>query len=195
VIGSGGNLSAREPGADECWITASGTWLDRLERAEFSLIGIPDGEVRSGHPGPSSEWRLHTETYRHRPDVNAIIHLHPQTSVLLTALGHDIALIGTDQAYYLRKVAVVQFDRPGTGELAVSAARVAATGDNILVLAQHGCSVLADSVELAHKRAVNLEEAARMTYAALLLTGGDPARISRVPAQFLEAIDRGEATV
>ena len=41
MIGSGGNLSAREQGSDQCWITASGTWLDRLEPAEFSLIAIP----------------------------------------------------------------------------------------------------------------------------------------------------------
>lgn len=84
MVGSGGNLSAREPGSDQCWITSSGSWLDRLEPAEFSLIGIPDGTPRGGHPVPSSEWRLHTETYARRPDVNAIIHLHPQTSVLLT---------------------------------------------------------------------------------------------------------------
>jgi L-fuculose-phosphate aldolase len=30
VVGSGGNLSARATGEDECWVTAAGTWLDRL---------------------------------------------------------------------------------------------------------------------------------------------------------------------
>ena len=188
MIGSGGNLSAREPGADQCWITASGTWLDRLEPAEFSLIAIADGELRGGHPVPSSEWRLHTETYARRLDVNAIVHLHPQTSVLLTALGHEIALITTDQAYYVREVATVRYARPGTWELAVAAADAVAGGVNALVLCHHGCSVLGESVELAHKRAVNLEEAARATYAALCLTGGDPTRIPQVPAAFLAAV-------
>ena len=28
AVGSGGNISAREPGGDTCWITAAGTWLD-----------------------------------------------------------------------------------------------------------------------------------------------------------------------
>ena len=37
--------------------------------------------------------------YLRRPDVNAIVHLHPQTSVLLTALGHDIALITRDRGF------------------------------------------------------------------------------------------------
>ena len=38
-----------------------------------------------------------------------------------------------------------------------------------MVLSNHGCTVVADTVELAHKRAVNLEEAALATYRALLL--------------------------
>lgn len=195
AIGSGGNLSARAAGSGQCWITAAGSWLDRLEPAEFSLISIPEGGLRGGHPQPSSEWRLHTETYARRPDVNAIIHLHPQTSVLLTALGYDIALITSDHAYYLREIAIVPFEQPGSVELAVAAAEAVAGGINALVLDHHGCSVLADSVELAHKRAVNLEEAARSSYAALLLTAGQSHRLPQVPARFLEAVGRGEAKV
>lgn len=195
MIGSGGNLSARQPGSDECWITASGTWLDRLERAEFTLLGIPDGARRGGHEVPSSEWRLHTETYRRRPDVNAIVHLHPQTSVLLTALGHDIALVTSDQAYYVRRIATVAFIPPGTRDLAVTAAEAAADGVNAVILSHHGCSVLADCVELAHKRAFNLEEAARATYAALVLTGGDPGRVPRVPTDFLAGSLEGSGPI
>ncbi|MDQ4011684.1 MAG: class II aldolase/adducin family protein [Actinomycetota bacterium] len=195
VVGSGGNLSARRPGSDQCWLTAADTWLERLQPAEFSLISIPDGRLCGGHPKPSSEWRLHTETYTRRPDVNAIVHLHPQTSVLLAALGHDIALITTDHAYYLREVAAVPFEQPGTVELAVAAAEAVAGGVNAVVLGHHGCSVLADSIELAHKRAVNLEEAARATYAVLLLTAGNPSRVPQVPARFLKAVAQGEASV
>lgn len=159
VIGSGSNLSVRAAGSGECWITAAGSWLDRLEPTEFSLISIPDGGARGGHPQPSSEWRLHTETYARRPDVNAIIHLHPQTSVLLTALGYDIALITTDHAYYLGEVAAVPFDQPGSIELAVAAADAFAGGINALVLDHHRCSVLADSVPARFLAAVGRGEA------------------------------------
>jgi ribulose-5-phosphate 4-epimerase/fuculose-1-phosphate aldolase len=195
VVGSGGNLSARAPGSDRCWITAAGSWLDRLGPTDFSLIDISGGQLQDGHPRPSSEWRLHTETYRRRPDVNAIVHLHPQVSVLLTALGHDIALMTTDHAYYLREIATVEFDLPGGSDLAIAAADAVANGVNALILGHHGCSVLADSVELAHKRAVNLEEAARSTYAALLLSQGQPARIPGVPAGFLDAVQLDEARI
>lgn len=53
VIGSGGNLSARVPGADECVVTCSGSALDELRPEDFSVVGIADGAVRSGHPVPS----------------------------------------------------------------------------------------------------------------------------------------------
>ena len=187
VVGSGGNLSAREPGSDRCWVTAAGTWLDRLERPEFSLLRISDGAVIGGHPEPSSEWRLHTATYRVRPDTNAIIHLHPQACVLLAALGEQIALITTDHAFYLRGVVVRPFRQPNTEALAADAAAAVAGGANAVVLGHHGCSVLAEDVELAHKRAFNLEEAARATVLALLVTGGRE-RMPRCPPEFLAAV-------
>lgn len=178
VVGSGGNLSARSPDDDACWVTASGAWLDRLSRSSFVRVRLSDGTVEdapgvrmggaAGAPGPTSELALHLATYRARPDVQAIVHLHPQTVLLLDALRERIRLVTTDHAYYLRRVVTVAFRLPGSVELAALAAATAADGTNCLVLSQHGCSVLADSVELAHKRARNLEEAARLTYQAML---------------------------
>jgi L-fuculose-phosphate aldolase len=94
--------------------------------------------------------------------------------VLLTALGRDIALVTTDHAFYVREVTVVPFSPPGGAALADAAAAAVAGGSDAVVLAHHGCSVLADTVELAHKRAFNLEEAARLTRDALLLADGRP---------------------
>ena len=48
VIGSGGNLSARLPGADQCVVTASGCWLDELTRDDFSVVAITDGRLDFG---------------------------------------------------------------------------------------------------------------------------------------------------
>lgn len=181
VLGSGGNLSARSPDGAACWITGAGTWLDRLDRSAFSLVRIDDGAALSGHRSPSTEVLLHLRSYQARPDAQAVIHLHPQLSVLLDAMGHRIRLVTTDHAFYVREVGRVAWHRPGTEELARAAAAAVAGGCNCVVLAQHGCSVLADSVELAHKRVLNLEEAARATYAALLLGGPVP----ECPAEFL----------
>ena len=189
VIGSGGNLSARLPGGDECVVTCSGSWLDELGPDDFSVVGIADGEVRGGHPRPSSEVPLHLATYRVRPDVNAVVHLHPQTSVVLAALGHPIRLLTIDHAYYLREVRVTPFVQSGTQELADVGAAAVADGCNCVVLGHHGCSVLGATVELAHKRAANLEEAARATLTMLQL--GDTT--TACPPSYLETIRAKEA--
>ena len=191
VIGSGGNLSARLPGAEECVVTASGTWLDELRPEDFSLVGLADGGVLAGHPAPSSELPLHLTTYAVRPDVNAVVHLHPQASVLLTALGHRIRLLTIDHAYYVREVRTTPFVQSGTQELADAAAAAVADGANCVVLGFHGCSALGDTVQTAHKRAANLEEAARATLAMLQL--GDTT--TQCPAEYLEAVRAREAAV
>jgi ribulose-5-phosphate 4-epimerase/fuculose-1-phosphate aldolase len=193
VVGSGGNLSVREPGADTCWITGSGTWLHRLRRNDFAQVRIADGaSVDQAGPPPSSETALHVHTYRARPDANVVVHLHPQSVLLLDALGERIRLSTTDHAYYVRSVARVGFHLPGSVDLAVAAAAAVAGGDNCVVLAHHGCSVLADSVELAHKQVLNLEEAARLTYRALLLGRG---ALPECPPAFLAHIDRQPGAV
>lgn len=189
VIGSGGNLSARLPGADECVVTCSGSWLDELHEDDFSVVGISDGRVRDRNPHPSSEVPLHLATYRVRPDVNAVVHLHPQTSVLLDALGHPIRLLTIDHAYYVRDIRSTPFIQSGTSELADAGAEAVRDGCNCVILGHHGCSVLGDTVEMAHKRAANLEEAARATLTMLQL--GDTTTVC--PPQYLQTIRAKEA--
>jgi 3-dehydro-4-phosphotetronate decarboxylase len=188
VSGSGGNLSARIPDEDACWATATGAWLDRLSRTAFSTVRISDGSPAAIGPSPrvepTSEMALHLALYRARPDVNAVIHLHPQTVLLLDSLGEHIRIATTDHAFYLRRVSTVPFRLPGSLEVAALTAAMAADGTDCLVLSQHGCVVLADSVELAHKRARNLEEAAMLTYRALAAGRLDDLR--SVPDEFLD---------
>jgi len=192
VCGSGGNLSARIPDEDACWITASGAWLDRLSRTAFAPVRISDGSPAAvgalppPRVQPSSELTLHLALYRTREDVNAIVHLHPQTALLLDALGEHVRIVTTDHAHYLKRVSTVPFRLPGTPELGSLPAGIAAAGTACLVLSQHGCVVMADSVELAHKRARNLEEAAMLTYRALCAGRLDGLR--ECPEEFLDRL-------
>lgn len=167
VIGSGGNLSARLPGSDVCIVTASGTWLDELTKEDFSIVQL-DGAVVGGNPKPSSEIQLHLSSYLARPDVNAVIHLHPQTSVLLHALNVPIRLLSIDHVYYVRRIATTPWLASGTEALATAAAE-ALSESNVVILGNHGCSVVAEDIELAFKRASNLEEASIATYRSLML--------------------------
>lgn len=167
VVASGGNLSARLPGSDEFVVTAAGTWLDRLTPADFTVMAL-DGAVRDGAERPSSEWKLHQRTFQTRPDVNAVVHLHPQYAVLVDALGHPIRLLTLDHAYYVRSVGTVPYFPNGSEELADHAAQQARQHDCI-VLSHHGCSALGPDLGMALRRAMNLEEAATATYRCLLL--------------------------
>jgi ribulose-5-phosphate 4-epimerase/fuculose-1-phosphate aldolase len=192
VCGSGGDLSARIPDEDACWVTAGGAWLDRLSRTTFAAVRISDGSpaavgtVPPAQVEPTSELALHLALYRARPDVNAVVHLHPQTALLLDALGEHIRIVTTDHAVYLRRVSTVPFRMPGSSELAAITAAMAADGTDCLLLSQHGCVVVADSVELAHKRARNFEEAAQLTYRALAANRLDTLR--DCPEQFLDRL-------
>ena len=171
VLASGGNLSARLPGAGEFVVTGAGTWLDRLTPEDFSVVTL-EGDLVGGAGRPSSEWKLHQRTYRARPDVNAIVHLHPQHAVLVDALGHRIRLLTLDHAFYVRSVGTVPYLPNGSDELADSAAEQAREHDCI-VLAHHGCSALGPDIGMAYRRALNLEEAAVATYRCLLLGDTD----------------------
>jgi L-fuculose-phosphate aldolase len=165
VLASAGNLSARLPVGDTFAVTAAGTWFDRLEPADFSLLAM-DGTVLGGHASPSSEWRLHARTYGVRPDVNCVIHLHPQAAVILDACGHAVRLITLDHAHYLRRVVTVPFAHNGTDELADTAAAAARDCDAI-VMSHHGTSTLGPTIEMAYRRALNLEDAAPSTFRCL----------------------------
>jgi L-fuculose-phosphate aldolase len=167
VVASGGNLSVRLPGAAEFVVTAAGAWLDKLTPADFSVLTL-DGDVVAGAQRPSTEWKLHQRTYRVRPDVHAVVHVHPQHAVLVDALGHPIRLMTLDHAFYVRSVGTVPYFPNGSDELADAAAEQSRHHDCV-VLSHHGCSALGEDVGMAYRRALNLEDAAIATYRALLL--------------------------
>lgn len=166
ALASGGNISARVDD-DTFVVTGSGTWLDRLTPDDFAVMSL-SGTVLDGSQHPSSEWKLHQRSYLVRPDVNAVVHVHPQHAVLLNALGHEVRLITLDHAYYVRSVGTTPYYPNGSDELADSAAEQAEHHDCV-IMGHHGCSALGDSVSMAFRRALNLEEAATATYRALLL--------------------------
>ena len=166
VQASGGNLSVRLPGTDRFLVTASGTWLDRLEPSDLAELTL-EGEHVGGAARPSVEWRLHQRTYAVRPDVAAIVHLHPQHVLLVDMLGSPIRFTTLDHQFYLGSAGRVPFLPSGSHEVADAAAEAARDHDAV-VLAHHGCSTLGASMSMALRRALNLEEAATMTYRLLL---------------------------
>lgn len=169
VQASGGNLSVRLPGTDTFLVTGSGTWLDRLTADDLVEMTL-DGERVGGAQRPSVEWKLHQRSYAVRPDVQAVIHLHPQHVLLVDMLGAPIRFTTLDHQFYVGSAGRVPFHPAGSQEIADAAADAARDHDAV-VMSHHGCSTLGDTVSMALRRALNLEEAATMTYR--LLMAGD----------------------
>lgn len=171
TIGSGGNISSRVEGADEFVITGSGTWLDQLTTEDFSVMNF-NGEVIAGNQKPSVEWKMHSQTYQVRPDMNSVIHVHPQTAVLLDAMGYKVRMITLDHAYYLKKIVSVPYFPAGSQEIA-DLSSAASKDSECIILGHHGCSTLGETVGSALRRSLLLEEAANNTYRALTLGDKD----------------------
>lgn len=166
AIASGGNFSARLHETGDVLITATGAFLDRLTRESFSLLSAGGDVLTSSRP--SSEWRLHHEVFRERPDARVIMHLHPEVCVALDMLDVPIRQMTLDHVAYIPTIARIPFFPNGSQQLASEAGRAMRDAD-CLVLGNHGCSVLGATVDDAFRRANNLEQAARMTYRFLSL--------------------------
>ncbi|MEI2779502.1 MAG: class II aldolase/adducin family protein [Tetrasphaera sp.] len=182
VQASGGNLSARLPGTDRFVVTKRGTWLDALAEADFVAGSVAEG-MGADERQASIEWKLHQATYAARPDIGAIVHLHPQHVLLVTALEEPVRFVTLDHQFYVGRAARVPFYPAGSTQLARAAAE-AARGCDAVILDHHGCSTLGDTVAMALRRALNLEEAAQMSY-RLLLAGN---RDAGFPAQWRDRI-------
>jgi ribulose-5-phosphate 4-epimerase/fuculose-1-phosphate aldolase len=159
--GTSGNLSARLS-AHHFLISASGFGLGDLTRERLVTLSMESPEP-PGTRAPSVEAPTHREIYRRRRDARAILHASPKATTLISTSSlvpnPDLT---TDTAYYLRRVAIVAFQPPGTAQLATAVADAAENAD-VLLLRNHGAVTLGTSLELAVTRMECLEFLSWMT--------------------------------
>jgi methylthioribulose-1-phosphate dehydratase len=93
VAATGGNLSHRL-GDGSVAITVSGRHKGELTPQDIMRVDA-DGAALDGKK-PSAETPLHTGLYRLRPEVDAILHTHPRTSVIFSLVheGETVSLTG-----------------------------------------------------------------------------------------------------
>lgn len=161
VSASGGNISARLGGSRYCVISCSGSWLARLSVEDFVVLDVENQAVIDGSTKPSSEYKVHTMTYAARPDVRAVVHLHPQWTVLARALDIATQPLTLDHFSYLGEIRYVPLSPNGSDQLGQDVAAAAANGSDVIVLDHHGSACLGDDIAMAYRRSLNLEEAAR----------------------------------
>jgi L-fuculose-phosphate aldolase len=156
VAGRDGNLSVRV--GERVLITASGVAKEFLTEEDVVEIGV-DGE---GDPRRSSEWAVHCEVYRARPEVRAVIHAHPIHGCVLAVRGTPLEPILDEVEPVLGgRVLVAQYAPSGYLELARNA--VTALGDrHAVILANHGTVTVGATVDEAFYRLQVLERTAQI---------------------------------
>ncbi len=137
TTGAGGNASVRANGG--IYITPSGKFKGNLKPEDIVFVSW-DGKPSGGKP--SSEWRMHLEIYRTRPDVNSVLHCHHPLVTGLANLFTSSDLFDeedwTEEARILLKgVKVIGWRPYGTEELAKAVAS-AISEVNAVVIRRHG---------------------------------------------------------
>ena len=155
--GTSGNISVRTDKG--MLITPTGVPSKSLRNemiVEMDLDGAWSGEMT-----PSSEWALHAAIYKARPEVQAIVHAHPDNCVALScareplpAFHYMIAGFGGDD---IRCSKYAAFGSPELAGVTVEAIE----GRTACLLANHGMVAVGATVAEAFGRTVKLETLAR----------------------------------
>ena len=165
IIDFNGHFSARLPEGRGLMINAGDSVRSRIVPADFIDIDY-DGRSLGGERVPPMEFHLHAQIYLARPDVNAVVHIHPKWSTVLTTAGHAWHPV-TMQAAVLGAVPV--FEKTASINSVVLGREVAACMGTAkaALMRRHGAVTVAGSVADAFVFAVYLEENAHREYLSL----------------------------
>jgi L-fuculose-phosphate aldolase len=194
--GAAGNLSLRLE--DGLLITPSGLPNESLQPDQMVRMDMDGGW--QGPLKPSSEWRIHRDIYRARPEVGAVVHAHSPHAVSLACLRRPIPPF-----HYMvaaaggRDIPCADYATFGTQALS-EAVLAALAGRRACLMANHGQVAVGVDLESALALAVEVEELAAQYWRACLM--GQPVLLSddemdRVLARFADygqrrGGDRGE---
>jgi L-fuculose-phosphate aldolase len=185
--GTAGNLSLRVPGG--LLITPSSLPYDRMGPADLVAIDPQGQPLPSSHDclrAPSSEWRLHADLLRQRPEIGAVVHCHSIHATALACHGRGIPpfhyMVVQAGGPDIRCAGYATFGSQELSDLAV----VALDGRMACLLAHHGQVTLGATLEQALALAIEVESLAQMYLTALQL--GEPplltdAEMGRVAGQ------------
>jgi L-fuculose-phosphate aldolase len=164
TLGTSGNLSARVPGADRVLIKASGRSLGDMTTADTLLVDL-EGRLQDtpADRRPSKEIHFHLAIYRTRPDVGAVVHLHPPHVLAFAAVGELPPLLtGASRALLGDRMALVPAAPSGSVELADHVGRAFQNPRVVAaILVGHGSITAGPDLFSAFYLSQYLEDAAR----------------------------------
>jgi L-fuculose-phosphate aldolase len=162
--GTSGNVSVRTD--DGFLITASGIPYARMKPEHIVEMDL-DGGYR-GEYVPSSEWRMHLDIFKARPEAKAIVHTHSIHATALSCLRRDIPafhyMIGVTGGTSLRVSTYAEF-----GTQALSDAMLKALEErSACLLANHGQICFGPDLDKALWLAIEVETLCRQYWTAML---------------------------
>ena len=115
---------------------------------------------------------MHVEAYKHREDVNAVIHTHPTFSSVFGVMNNPLPAVSEDFAQIVGEEVQIAlpYALPGTKELAVTAVK-ALGANNAVMLPGHGALSVGKDMRTALKVSHVLEKNAQIYLYARLLGG------------------------
>jgi L-fuculose-phosphate aldolase len=183
--GSSGNISAR-CGADML-VTPSAIPYEDLRPAMIVRLPLEQtGPLAPTAYKPSTEWRLHRDILRARPEIGAVVHCHAAHATALSILRLPLPPVHYMIACFcganVRCAPYAPFGTQQFSDVAVAALvdRTAA------LLANHGAVALGVDVEDALRQAHELETLARMYLLARM--AGEPTLLT--PSETADALSR-----
>jgi L-fuculose-phosphate aldolase len=164
--GTSGNISLRVPGG--MLITPTGMPYGTLKASDLVFMS-DEGQVGPGQRRPSSEWRIHLDVYRKRPDVHAVVHAHPMFCTTFAILRQPLRavhyMIGVTGS---AEVPCAPYATYGTADLS-SEVLGTLKGRNACLLANHGLVVVGKCLDVALKMAFEVEQVAELQWRAQLV--------------------------
>ncbi|MDB5082643.1 MAG: class aldolase/adducin family protein [Chloroflexi bacterium] len=171
---TGGNVSARDPETGLVVIKPSGILFEDL-RPEDHIVMNLNGDIVEGKLQPSSDTASHLYIYRHRSDVNGVVHTHSPYATAFAALGKSIPVYLTAMAdEFGGPIPCADFALIGGEEIGQQVVDNIGSSPAVL-LKNHGVFTIGPTPTAAVKAAVMVEDVARTTWLALQM--GQPDEI------------------
>lgn len=175
VVWTGGNISARDQESGLVVIKPSGVLYDEL-RPEHMVVVNLEGDIVEGKLKPSSDTGSHLYIYRHRPDVNGVVHTHSPYATAFAALGQSIPVYLTAIAdEFGGPIPCAGFALIGGEEIGRQVIENIGESPAVL-LKNHGVFTVGPTARSAVKAAVMVEDVARSVW--LTLQMGQPDEIA-----------------
>jgi L-ribulose-5-phosphate 4-epimerase len=175
VVWTSGNVSARDLESGLVVIKPSGMPYDELRPDDHVVVNL-EGDVIEGDLKPSSDTASHLYIYRHRPDVNGVVHTHSTYATAFAALGEPIPVCLTAIAdEFGGAIPCAGFALIGGEEIGRQVVDHIG-GSPAVLLKNHGVFTVGPDARAALKAAVMVEDVARTVFAARQM--GQPDEIS-----------------